>query len=290
MTDFSKALVRCSAIGDIMSDSRGCITEKQLQKIKEFQGKDKLTTKQLEELALLILKRKESEEFQPSDTCAKRLIEIHTYMLYGRKFKDKGKFIKQIQKGTTVEEDSITIISLLDRKFYKKNEHRINGEFLTGVPDLYEGEDILDAEYLIDIKSSYDLETFRCASLGCLDKTYEYQLQGYFALTGARRGEISYVLVNTPESILNDMKKSLFYKLDVATEENPKYLAAVAELEFEHKFDDIPIERRRFKYVVERDDNLIAQINRRVEQCRVWLDKYHKEYEKQYPLREIVAA
>jgi hypothetical protein len=288
MTDFSKALVRCSAIGLAMSENRGCITDKQLQKIKDLQCKDKLTMKQLEELSLLILKREESEDWQPSDTCMRYLIELHGYMLYGRRFKDKD-YIKQIQKGTQVEEDSIDLVSRLDKRFYQKNEERINNEFVTGIPDLYLGESILSAEYLIDIKSSWDWETFRCVSLGDLSKGYNYQLQGYFGLTGARKGEVSHVLVNTPESIMNDEKRRLFYKLDVATEENPKYLKAAAELELSMIFDDIPIERRRTRFIVDRDDDLIKKIYKRVEQCRVWLIKYHEEYEKQYPLREVIA-
>jgi hypothetical protein len=54
-------------------------------------------------------------------------------------------------------------------------------------------------------------------------------------------------------------------------------------------FDDIPIERRRTRFIVDRDDDLIKKIYKRVEQCRVWLIKYHEEYEKQYPLREVIA-
>jgi hypothetical protein len=275
MTDFSKALVRCSAIGCIMTEPRGCITEKQL-KLQQLQDKPKLTEKQLEELAALVLRRKESESEPLSEAAQTYLIELYTYMVHGRRFKDKAQFIKQIQKGNLVEEDSLDLISRLDKQFYFKNDERLNNEFFTGEPDVYLGKSIREAKWIEDVKSSWDLETFMPRWLQTeLDPIYWWQLQGYFDLTGATEGAVSFCLVNTPEPILNDEKRRLLYTLGAATDENPEYKRLAAELEFNSKFDDIPLNEKRIRFLVKRDDEAIAKAKKRVERCRRWLAEYH---------------
>jgi hypothetical protein len=276
MTDFSKALVRCSAIGYIMQPPRGCITEKQLQRLAELENKPKLTDKQLQELADLVLKNDETAKEPLSEAAKTYLLEVYAFVRYGRKFKDKSDFVKQIRKGTSVEEDSFTLISVLDRKLYKKNDQRINNEFFTGEPDYYEGEDIRQAEWIEDTKSSWDLETFLPQITAEVDPIYYAQMQGYFDLTGAKEGGVSFCLVNTPESQINDERKRLFYQMDVATELNPKYLAAVAEVEHRMKFDDIPMNERRHRFIIQRDDAFIEKAKRKVERCRRWLEEYHE--------------
>jgi hypothetical protein len=279
--DFSNALVRCSAIGKIMTEPKGCITEKQLVKLQELQVKETqkgLTPKQLEELAQLILKRQESEDEPLSDTAQEYLMELYSIVKYQRRFRDKLEFVKQVQKGTQAEEDSLDLISLLDYRHYKKNDERLENDFLTGEPDYFDGESIRNAVWIEDVKSSWDLESFLPNLRKSLDPIYYWQIQGYFDLTGAKEGAVSFCLVDTPESLINEEKYRLFKRLDVATEENPVYLKMVAELEHRMRFGDIPKEERRIRFFVQRNDADIEKIHRRVERCRKWLAEFHNTH------------
>lgn len=96
------------------------------------------------------------------------------------------------------------------------------------------------------------------------------------ALVGANRGEVCYVLVNTPESILNGEKYRLLTRMDVATEENQEYKIAVAELEYNHLFNDIPPIERVIRIQYQYDQEIMNTVYRKVEKCREWLSEFDK--------------
>lgn len=58
---------------------------------------------------------------------------------------------------------------------YKKNDVRLTNDFFTGEFDLYEGVEILKANKIIDIKSSYDWTTFP-SICDKLEPKYDYQI------------------------------------------------------------------------------------------------------------------
>jgi hypothetical protein len=272
--DFSKALVRCSKIGAIMSLPKGCITDKQLIELAKLQAKPERTVKQQADLDDLIAKKEFTDSLPLSADGIKYLKELYCFVRYGRKFKDIR--AKQIMKGRTAEEDAADLIAQLDNFLYLKNDIRLDNDWLTGEPDFFKGESIFNADWIEDTKCSWDLESFMENELAELDTSYWWQMQGYFDLTGAKEGAVSFCLVNTPEPLQNDEKKRLFYQMDVATEENPKYLAALADLMPNLIFDDIPAIERRIRFVVKRDDAAIDRIHKKVERCRTWLKEYHE--------------
>jgi lysyl-tRNA synthetase class I len=266
-----------------MAQPRGCITDKQLVEIAQLQNKSlvkPLTEKQVETLAQLVLKREQSETEPLSEACMSSLLELYSIMRYGRRFRDKGQFVKQIKKGTSVEEDSLDLIAKLDNQLYKKNEERLQNEWLTGIPDTFLGDTIYTAQWIEDVKSSWDLETFLPNIGKELNSDYEWQLQGYFDLTGAPEGGISFCLVNTPESLINDEKYRLLKQLDVATEEDPLYKELAAEIDLRCTFDDIPENERRIRFTVKRDDARIEKIHKKVGRARKWLQDYHNDHMK----------
>ena len=65
-----------------------------------------------------------------------------------------------LAEGNMSEEDSIDLFCRIEKKFYQKNTDRIKNDFLSGTPDLYEGENVQNATRIIDIKSSWDIQTF----------------------------------------------------------------------------------------------------------------------------------
>lgn len=210
-----------------------------------------------------------------SATTRSFLCSVYAWEKYGRK---KDLQTKAIQKGLRVEEDAITLISLLDKTMYVKNDIRLNNKWFTGEPDLFTEASIKKAIRVIDTKASWDLETFLPKLGTLLDKNYWWQGQGYMDLTGASEFEVSYCLVNTPQILIDDEKKKLFWKMGVATEQNTDYVAACEEMERTMIFDDIPAEERRIKFQINKDKDAIERARERVIRCREWLSEFQEKH------------
>lgn len=195
-----------------------------------------------------------------SETCKAKLIEIFVQERYGR-----NKFVvsRAIEKGLRVEEDGITLLSRLHKTFYVKNEKRYHNDYLTGTPD------IVHDGIIIDIKSSWDPFTFYKNLCSSLNKIYYWQMMGYMALTGLKKAVVAYVLVDTPESIIDREKRDLEYKMGLCD-------PSVLDREFKAidkrcRVDDIAMSERLITFDVERDEEAISSIYERIEHCREFL-------------------
>lgn len=201
------------------------------------------------------------------------LRKMYGWEKYGR-YKDL--YTKYTEKGKMQEEEGITLVCLIDKIALSKNDVRLTSEYFTGEPDVFEGKSIKKATRVRDIKCSWDLDTFLSIVTTTLNKDYWGQGQVYCELTGAKECEFDYTLVNTPDVIIQDEKKKLFYKMNVATEQNPEYLAACAEIDRIMKFDDIPASERRVKFIVERDKEYIERAKEKVIKGREWLMEFQE--------------
>src|ERR1700743_400531 len=130
-------------------------------------------------------KKEDKEAGKLSVTCQKELIKIYNLVKYGRK---KDIVIKQMTKGTVCEPESITLFSRVEKKLFIKNQEPLENEWFTGHPDIYVGEDIRHATEVHDIKSPWELDTFMPVLVDDIDDGYDYQLQVYYDLTGAKEG------------------------------------------------------------------------------------------------------
>ena len=123
----------------------------------ELKKKEKLTTKQQEKLAELLLKKDSEPKVELSETCLTYLMEWYSWEVFGKAPVDKeAMYIQYCEKGKDVEEDSITLLSLVEGEFYQKNEDRICNDFLTGIPDVYKGDQLIGATKITDIKSAWE--------------------------------------------------------------------------------------------------------------------------------------
>lgn len=233
--DWSKTLMRCSSLGSLMTEP---------------------------------VSKAEKEAGELSKTAKNYLKGIYIREKYGR---EKDILTKQMEKGVLVEEESITLLSRVWKKMLYKNEERLNNDFLTGLPDIFEGESIKNADTITDIKSSYDLFTFISKVGDTLDKDYYYQLQGYMALSGAKQAYIAYCLVNTPEHIIAGEKYRLFKAMNCISEESPEYIKEAMKIEKNMMFDDIPKEERVLIFSVQRDDDIILNMYQKVLKARLYL-------------------
>jgi hypothetical protein len=113
--------------------------------------------------------------------------------IYGVRKQIKSKYL---DKGNAVEDAAIDYASEeLGWLFAIKNEEYFEDEYFCGTPD------VMLEDKIIDIKSSWDCFTFPLFDGEIPNKDYFYQLQVYMHLTGKRKAQLCYVLMNTPEDI-----------------------------------------------------------------------------------------
>lgn len=219
-------------------------------------------------------------------TTQTHLVDCYVSWMYGRREEVDG---KMLEKGNEREEDSITLISLVNKKFYKKNSIRLTNEWITGEWDLSDGDPI---EETLDAKTSWSAHTFFRAKNKGLDPNYEWQGHGYMMLTGADKHTVCYCLVNGTAQAITDEKRRLMWRLG---ESDPEYIRRCKQIEINHIFDlfafkeenpgfdfhndlsewkhDIPMEDRLHKFTFARDETKIEAIKNRVIQCREWISK-----------------
>jgi len=298
MTDFSKVNIHCSSIASIVNNGNKLTPKKLYEKsvnfkeywqqrydlIEESKRSQKKSLNILDKIAFHTNKIAELEPFKEDEPLSPgartHLKKVYGYSKYGKWCAASDKGTQYTNKGTLAEQSSIELMSKVRGILFEKNEERVANDYLTGIPDVFLGESILQAEYVVDVKTSWDIETF-LSNLGKpLNPLYWWQLQGYLAITGARVGEVAYCLVNTPESILNNEKYRLKERMDIVTEQDPKYLLAEQQLVNNMTFDDMDEKDRVIRFLVERDDAAIEKIYKKVGECRKYLaeiEELHKQ-------------
>ncbi|MBC9913153.1 hypothetical protein [Chitinophaga varians] len=216
----------------------------------------------------------DKEDGELSEGAKTHLIDVYVSKKYGRQSDVSSKYT---EKGTAVEEESITLYCRVKGQFFRKNTEHLTNDFIMGEPDLYEGSSILEATCIIDIKSSWDIFTFFRNIQKKINQEYYWQLMGYMALTGAPEARLGYCLSNTPEHLAADEERKLFYKMNAGFESDPDYIEAVEQLRKLSVYDDVPLSQRVIEFSVTRDEEKIQQIYAKVKKCRQFLNELDKK-------------
>jgi len=166
---------------------------------------------------------------------------------------------KYLDKGNEAEDDSIVLaqrVNTWDR--IPKNEEHYNNEWLTGTPDL------VYPEMIVDIKTSWTAHSFPLIEKEIPNDGYYWQLQAYMALTGRKKACLTYCLVNTPEMLVQDE----IYKYA----RNNGFIDCPGDVELEirraHFYDRLPDGLRIKNFYFDRNDDDIARLYKRIEECR----------------------
>ena len=116
---------------------------------------------------------------------------------------------KYIIKGLTQEQDSIDLLNLVRLEDYKKNEERVENEWLSGCCDI-----ITDTS-IIDIKTSWSLDTFPATTYELKDLSdYEWQGRAYMWLYDMPSFELCYVMVTTAPEIMGEYENGALHYVD----------------------------------------------------------------------------
>jgi hypothetical protein len=116
---------------------------------------------------------------------------------------------KYLTKGLAQEQDSIDLLNLVRLEDYKKNEERVENEWLTGCCDI-----ITDTS-IIDIKTSWSLDTFPATTYELKDLSeYEWQGRAYMWLYDMPSFELCYVMVSTAPDIMGEYENGVLHYVD----------------------------------------------------------------------------
>lgn len=237
-----KFKIRCSQISKIMGDSG--ITEKQIEELngllmrKNGEGRP-LTEKQEEKMGALIEKR---DDTRLPTGCISYLKEWYEEFRTGHKNEISTKYT---DKGNLCEGEAIWFLSEKTGIPMLKNERFFENDFMTGTPDIVLFDSVRDT------KCSWDYKTFLASVMSeKLENAYWWQMQGYLHLTGSFFGSVDYCLMDTPAECNWDEPVS---------------------------FANIPNSERHYSFHVEYSRDAIEKVEKRVAECREWLEDYDKK-------------
>lgn len=294
--DFSKYLFRCSALGHLMSSDKGkdnytiwfeakAKYEKLRTDLTSMKKEDskgnvmKSYSNKLEacEKAQISLDEaaKDKDVVVLSDGAKTHLMDIWVSETKRRKADINNKFI---EKGLSMEEDGITLFSRIKKTMFKKNETGLVNGFIKGTPDLYTGLSIASADTIIDIKCSWSANTFYRTFTKGINSLYYWQGMGYMWLTGAKRFDLAYCLVNTPKPLIEAEKRSLWYKLGQPDDDNENWQSACSTIERNMIYDDIDLKEKMLPYTIEYSESEVELLKKKVIAGREYLNWLDNEF------------
>ncbi len=275
--DFSKYKFRPHAVGNLMSSIPKPLTERQEETLADFQEKidsgKKLTEKQYVTYGSLLEKKNTKPVL--SIGAKSYLKKIFKEITFQRTEEIKSKYL---DKGLAVEHISIEMLNELFEQNYTKNTERFENDYFCGEPD------IITDDKVIDIKSSWDYTTFPMLDEEIENKLYYYQILAYMDLLGLQKGEVIYVLVDTPYEIILDEKRRVSWKLGLISDELRYDLPEDLEFEIERNltYADIPKEARIKVFHIERNEKELAMMKEIIELAREYLAGLNKDLEKRF--------
>lgn len=252
-----KILFNASSAGALMTEKRGSeFTEANKARIEELiserdtglnKNGNKVKwegTQKPNELAELEAKRDAIPEL--SDTAKNYIKRVWLKYEKGIVKNIKNKFL---DKGLYQEEESISLLTEVEKIAYSKNEERKENDYFTGECDIF--KDFGDKKIVIDTKTCWDAETFINAK-----PSLDYIIQGdvYMELWDCDEFHLKFCLVDTPEHLVQrekDLEKWKYFSGDMSD----------AELDL--------LEKQMEKIYAQIDKNLIYSNNEKItkEEC-----------------------
>jgi hypothetical protein len=144
-----------------------------------------------------------------SETAKSYIKSIAKQDFYGYNIELNNKYII---KGIEQEQDSIDLVNAVRFTDYKKNKVRLETEVMTGECDI-----LLD-DAIIDIKTSWSLETWPATAEDGDESLYEWQGRAYMYLYDRLSFELIYCMVSTdPQNklgLLNQWDNMSLHRVD----------------------------------------------------------------------------
>lgn len=264
--------IRCSSIGKIMTNPQGKSVAEKVADLRlalaEKRAKldvTKPTLKTYANISASVAKTEaEIERLLPdidkprlSQTCKTYLAQWVCQYVYNRLVEFTS---KQTDKGNAVEEDAILYAMghVPALGLASKNMEKFQDEYMIGTPD------IVTDTHIWDVKSSWSHETFPLFDRELPESDYDWQVTGYMALTGKTQGKVLFALMSMPEEmIMKEARWRLGYNYDESQYQ---------EFADQFRYDSLPAYLRLKQYDVVFDPEKVEAIQRRVIECRQYID------------------
>jgi len=238
------------------------------------------------------LKKLMTEPQSKKDTLSKTTLTylntIHREVKYKRREEYGNKYI---DKGLRMEDDSLTLLSMVKGFVIDKNTVRLKNDYLTGEADTKTFALIEKTGF--DVKTVWDLWTLPFKT-DAINPDHDWQNIGYIDLNNADKWVTCYCLVNSPADQILKEKTSLWYALGCPDDSNELYLKKRLDIEknmifdmakfkrdnpnFDLDFDnqewiyDIPPQERVIEFETKRDNERIEALHARIKECRNYLN------------------
>lgn len=276
MENKPKFICRCSSIGKLMTDPRekGAATKykeavssyiEKREKYEAITNKGTKTAanllKSIQETDLLIT---ELKPFKDQIHLSKSAIGVVTEWMKGQLGYPVEQFSsKYTEKGILCEYDAIAFAA----KYYgwgdvKKNTERKTNEYITGESD------VVIHDRISDIKNSWSGKTFPLMDTDIPIDGYGYQGLGYLELWDKPLFQLTYVLMDAPEVIIDKEANRIRYELGMDEVD----LELFEEVKTKHTYSHLHPELRIKSFYIERNSAIIESVYERVELCRKWID------------------
>jgi hypothetical protein len=141
-----------------------------------------------------------------SQTAKSYIIQLAKENFYGYRTELTNKYVL---KGLEQEQDSIDLLNAVRFEKYVKNQERASNEYLTGCCD------IITEDLILDLKTSWSLDTFPATSYELKDlNDYEWQGRAYMYLYDRPTFELCYVMVSTHPEFLSQYDPMDIHEVD----------------------------------------------------------------------------
>ena len=210
-----------------------------------------------------------------SKTATNYLTEKYAWFKYEKRMASKGNFMSFLDKGKALEAPAIQIMAKIDDRPYTKNQVKKTNDYLIGEPDIVDIENGI----IIDTKVSWNINTFLKEINGLQDK-YWFQAQGYMELFNVETSDICFLLLDTPEDIIQREYSKIITSFAMGEIDTDTYDEKIESLAGAMVYNTIPMKRRIIRYRVNRDRSVMPIIYRNVDKCREFLTKLDKTHMK----------
>ena len=165
-----------------------------------------------------------------------------------------------MMKGKLLESEAISLLSVLEGTYLKKNKERRSNDYITGECDLLGKND-----EIYDIKISENIRTF--FDVDDVSKNYFCQGQGYMNLWEKSKYKLTYVLLpDSVEMIERKISRLSYHLIGDDFEKAQKQLIHNNDI-----IKTMPIEDRIKIFEFDYDAEFMNQVNERVDVCRDYI-------------------
>lgn len=263
-------------ISRIFAHNKDCVTDKELGRIDFL--KKKSIIKNLTENELIRLEELENKRDESGYHIVNKAAQKYLWYIYlRRKFGELPKILTGYEyspsapNGILKEPYAISLIDKIAGIRLYRNKAKSKNDFVHGIVDALDEETLEESEMIHEIKTTSDRIKFNFRRGYPLDKQRYLQVQGYLAISGKEKALIHFCLVDYAESVIKEQKilhLDRFKKTGAPLIEFSDYWEK-QELLMRHK--NLKDKDRLFTCPVERDEEAIEKIYKKVVDCRTWI-------------------